>query len=115
MSCTDPPMNGPIKFQYYIQATSFIPEFISIPSSTFVIAPTLASHVGIKIIEGKACDEGNLCSVFSFKVTVINDYPVFGSLPPMNDVNLPYGVYEIFSVLGPVTDSEGHAFKANIV
>ncbi len=90
MSCSDPPMNGPITFQYYVQGSTNIPAYISISSSTFIISPTLASQIGTQIIEGKACDAGNLCSApFSFKVTVINDYPVFGTLPPMVDITFP--------------------------
>jgi hypothetical protein len=52
MSCTDPPMNGPITFKYYVQGTLTIPAYITIPSSTFLIAPTLASQLGNQIIEG---------------------------------------------------------------
>ena len=86
MSCSDPPLNGPITYKYNIQGTSTVPSYITIPSSTFIIAPTLASDVGTHIIEGSACDVGNLCSaMFSFKVIVVNDYPVFGSLPPLAD------------------------------
>jgi hypothetical protein len=39
MSCTDPPHFGPITFKYYFQGTTDIPSFITIPSSTFKIAP----------------------------------------------------------------------------
>ena len=60
---------------------SVLPAFVSLAAGVFTINPNSAGQAGVFTIDTSICDGGNLCSTFTFTITVI-DIPVLVAPSP---------------------------------